>query len=367
MKGICGIILFCLFVIRLASAQAIVHEQQTSSQPDEARLFIEHRVMPGETWFRLGQIYRLNPALIARANGMTTDSALRLYTQIKIPLLAENFIQPHQVPSAGYQPVFHQVKPGETLYHISRLYPSATVEDLRNWNHLSGNDIRSGQLLVVGFMRFNADALPFSSTASHNMRILQSSVDDSIRPANRNTTSLLGVIAPKPAVHGHIPPPLPAAPETTHFSLAQNTSLPINETVASSEVNRQAVSSVSTVSSANAENQVSPFLDDYLQQSRQQGWKQAEIRGAGGWFSSNIPPSSRKYYVLFNQAPRGQIIQITNPLNGKSIYAKVLDGIPKLGENANLIVKISDAAQKDLGTTQDKFFCIVHYFVSEEK
>lgn len=361
MKGICGILLLCMSVIRIASAQAIIHEQQINSLTGGARLFIQHQVMPGETWFRLGQIYRLDPALIARANGMTTDSALRLYTQIKIPLLAENFIQPHQVPSAGYQPVFHQVKPGETLYHISTLYPSATVEDLRNWNHLSGNDIRSGQLLVVGYMRFNADALPLSSAASHIMRN-QSSAHDSIRPANRDTTTLLGVITPKPAAHGHIPPPLPAARETTYFSHEQPASLPVGETIASSDMNRQAVSSVSTISSANAENQASPFLEDYLQQSRQQGWKQAEIRGAGGWFSSNIPPSSKKYYVLFNQAPRGQIIQITNPLNDKSIYAKVLDGIPKLGENANLIVKISDAAQKDLGTTQDKFFCIVHYF-----
>jgi LysM repeat protein len=348
------------------SAQAIIHQQQEADGPGLTNRFISHEVMPGETWYRLGKIYHLDPAVIARTNGMTVDSVLRVHVPIKIPLLAENFIQPHQIPSEGYQPVFHQVMPGETLYHISTRYKPATIEDLRAWNHLTSNDIRSGQLLVVGYMRFNADALPISSSAS-TTPYTQSPGNHSTSSTQRDTSFMFGAIAPRAAANGHIPSPISeehitAQPYHPLTSLQQT-----QEAVIHTHQSGQEDASTGPVISSAETKDINLFQQDYLQQFNQPGWKQAEVRGAAGWFSSNIPPSSKKYYVLFDNAPRGQIIQITNPLNGKSIYAKVLDVIPKLGENANLIVKISDAAQKDLGITQDKFFCIVHYFASDKK
>lgn len=367
MKRFWGMLVWCMYVVKPLWAQSIIQQYQ-------AQRYIPHEVMPGETWYRLGQIYQLHPDLIARANGMTVDSVLRLHTTIKIPLLPENFIQPHQIPAQGYQPVFHQVMPGETLYHISTLYKPATVEDLRLWNHLTDNAIRSGQLLVVGYMRFNSKALPLSFASSHVAvaPATPSSVPQSASPAMADSALMFRALHPKAAENGHIPPPLPEKqPQIAIQPSAALATQPNPERKDTSREHTLSEAAFSTSASALSHTQetaeISPFLQEYEQQAHQPGWKQAEIRGAGGWFSSNIPPSSRKYYVLFNAAPRGQIIQITNPLNGKSIYAKVLDGIPKLGENANLIVKISDAAQKDLGTMQDKFFCIVHYFETENK
>jgi TolA-binding protein len=46
-------------------------------------------------------------------------------------------------------PRYHQVKPGETLYRLSRQY-GVDVPTLKNWNNLTNNQIEVGQRLIVG-------------------------------------------------------------------------------------------------------------------------------------------------------------------------------------------------------------------------
>ncbi|MCL6524752.1 MAG: LysM peptidoglycan-binding domain-containing protein [Thermoflavifilum sp.] len=355
----------CLFCFGIAFTVYAQQTQPFAVVQQDRQNYVMHEVQPGETWYRLGKIYHLDPTIIARANRMSIQDVLPAHLQLRIPLLVENFVQSPRIPSGNYTPVYHQVKPGETLYHISQLYSPATVESIKVWNHLSNNNIRVGQWLIVGYLYFDKQAMLatriFSThnegdTHLHQAQTKVNMIDSSM---------LFRALPPRTASEGHIPPPLPAANSSldTH-SISSSTSLvsplPTSNHLPSSAFPQETKATV--VSPVSTSEPTSPFLDEYLQQQHQKGWRQAEIRGAGSWFSSNIPPTSKKYYVLFNEAPRGQVIQITNPLNGKSIYAKVLDDIPNLAENAQIIVKISDAAQKDLGITQDKFFCIVHYF-----
>jgi LysM repeat protein len=46
-------------------------------------------------------------------------------------------------------PTLHIVKPGETLFRISRQY-GVTVEKIRKWNTLPDDIIEVGQKLIVG-------------------------------------------------------------------------------------------------------------------------------------------------------------------------------------------------------------------------
>lgn len=47
-------------------------------------------------------------------------------------------------------PVYHEVKPGDTLFRIARQY-HIDVEKIRAWNHLQDDLIEVGQRLVVGY------------------------------------------------------------------------------------------------------------------------------------------------------------------------------------------------------------------------
>lgn len=84
-------------------------------------------------------------------------------------------------------------------------------------------------------------------------------------------------------------------------------------------------------------------------------------RGAASWFKSNIKPGSTKYYALCDSLPRGTVVKVINPINQRFIYAKVLAPIPKSKENYNLIIKLSDAAKKDLKITEQRFWSKIAY------
>jgi LysM repeat protein len=46
------------------------------------------------------------------------------------------------------KPVFHEVQPGENLFAISKKY-GVSVDQLKEWNNLTGNDLKIGQQLII--------------------------------------------------------------------------------------------------------------------------------------------------------------------------------------------------------------------------
>lgn len=56
------------------------------------------------------------------------------------------------------KPVYHTVKPGETLFGISKKY-SANAAEIRKWNKLKGNGIKAGQKLIVGYSKKKSAAI----------------------------------------------------------------------------------------------------------------------------------------------------------------------------------------------------------------
>jgi len=57
--------------------------------------------------------------------------------------------EPERMPARAGGGRYHQVKPGETLYRLSRQY-GVDVPTLKSWNNLSDNQIEVGQRLIVG-------------------------------------------------------------------------------------------------------------------------------------------------------------------------------------------------------------------------
>ena len=68
-----------------------------------------------------------------------------------------------------------------------------------------------------------------------------------------------------------------------------------------------------------------------------------------------------EYLNHFIQAQAGSIVKVTNNETGKSIYAKVLDMIPDIKQNAGLVIRISNAAADVLGAGENKFECSIAY------
>jgi LysM repeat protein len=67
------------------------------------------------------------------------------------------------------------------------------------------------------------------------------------------------------------------------------------------------------------------------------------------------------FYAFHNNTPRGTIIKVVNPGNGKSVYVKVIGAMPQTKQYANSVIGISSAARVELGAEESKLWCELSY------
>lgn len=87
--------------------------------------------------------------------------------------------------------------------------------------------------------------------------------------------------------------------------------------------------------------------------------KLTEEKGAAFWQVKGNP--NTHYYCLHRQAKPGSIISITNGMNFKTIYAKVIGKIPDSQFGNEVILIVSPSVAKQLGAKDEKFFVKIRY------
>ncbi|GAA0556456.1 LysM peptidoglycan-binding domain-containing protein [Chitinophaga japonensis] len=333
----------------VAEAQEMLQVQGIA--PD---LYLVHTVQKGETFYSLSRTYSIPPKEIAAENQLTFEQGLQIGQQVKIPLTGSNFMQGSN--AAGGAPVYHRVAEKETLYRISVNYNKVPLDNIRHWNNFSGDGVQKDSYLIVGWLKGGngASAPAYAQT--------------SVSPAPPATTPVSTAPAsPAPA------PPVTGAPTTPRQEQAPAaitpappvlTPAPPVQTGTSGATATQDTGAGSIAGTTPAAPAATPpppatgsFEQIYMQQTA--GRKATTEKGPGAWFKSNA--TAGKYYALHNSASRGTIVKVTNPLNGRSIYAKVLEAIPQMKQNEGLIIKLSDSAINALGTNEAKFYCELSY------
>ena len=273
-----------------------------------------HTVQAKESFSSIGRLYNVNGRVLAEYNGLDYTGGLAIGQVIKIPdssAAAPAPPAPTVAPapqktaaSTNGAPFLHTVGKKETLYHVSTLYPPATVADIKKWNSLSGDGISEGQVLIVGYGD-DQQAVVTSTTIT--------TIDNG----------------------------------TTKTSQVSNT----NKTVTQDQpVMETATKPVKAAISGGGY-----FVGEY------EGDQNVDEQGTAGIFKSTSGWDDAKYYCLYNNARAGTIIKITNPATDKFIYAKVLDVIPDLKQNKDVIVRLSNAAADVLGVSGSDFACYINF------
>ncbi|RAJ00317.1 LysM domain-containing protein [Chitinophaga skermanii] len=311
-------------------------------QGSAADLHLVHTVKKGESLSSLGRAYGISPKEIATFNKITLDKGLNLGQNVNIPLNTTNFLQTAKTTAAsGYKPVYHHVAEKETLYRISVNNRKVPIENIRTWNNFSGDGVKSDSYLIVGWLKVPGGAVPAAAKQAVQ------DTKQAAQEATKEVTTAATTTTDK-------------AVEKTKTEVAKKEeAVKADATKAAEPVKKEVTTTVEKVN-ATALGENETFEQVYLTQTAK-GKNAATEKGPGSWFRSNAVANSGKYYALHNSAPRGTIIKVTNPLNGKFIYAKVLDVIPSLKPNANLIVKLSDGAMSALGTNETRFYCELSY------
>ncbi|MCX6292473.1 MAG: LysM peptidoglycan-binding domain-containing protein [Bacteroidetes bacterium] len=319
MKKISIVLFLIIFCCRGSFASFIQPADSAGVKSVNGKQLIEHRIEAHEGWYSIARKYGISYAALRLANKDSSDK-LSVGQIILVPTDKEknnspgkekNYIQDKK--KENKEAVYHVVKPKETVFAIAKKY-HVKANDLKKWNDLSAGGLKIGEKLIVGYKK----------TTVHEGN------DDAIVKLTKE--------------------------------------LPLNDEIkqAHSE-NAKHDSSVVIIHKKNSvENNTTVDTQSVIKKSGfAPGRKEVSEQGVATWIDDeNINP--HKYFALHRTANIGSIIKVTNRMNKRSIFVKVVGKLPDTGDNDNVIIKISKASAEKLGVRDQRFQCALSYGVTEK-
>lgn len=295
--------------------------------------FIKHQVGDGEGWYSIARKYGISYSELRLANKNQDDKLIKgkvllvpAKAKVNDPRFQKNFIDKEKsVSGKTEQPVqgkkavnkIHKVAKSETLFSIAKKY-NVQVEDIKDWNNLKNNSIKPGQSLIVGH---NSDIHPLVHESAIKEEKTGNSSSSST-PAKTESNPPAVTIEPRKAETVIIPTATEEKPK------------------------------------------LEPRKED-RKYTFSNGRKEVNEQGVASWIEDeDINPN--KYYALHRTAPNGTIIKITNRMNNKSIFVKVVGKLPDSGDNEGLIIKVSKASAEKLGVLDQRFSADLIYGISDK-
>lgn len=321
------------FLLLLFFFSAFQSFSQLLIQSDTKGLYVTHVVAPKENFYSVGRLYAISPKEIAAINSLDMSKGLVVGQSIRIPLTAANF---SQASTAKGKAVYYTVGAKEGLYRVSQKTGKALMADLRKWNHLTSDAISTGQKLVVGYLAGRTGTNPVVQTIPNTTPPKPTGTPvkidgDPVVPTEVVKDTATGIAntdsKPEKKVENVTPPPPSATPVRTALNDGSGGYFKkqFDQQVKTANANKQLLANSSI------------------------------FKTSSGW-------QDTKYYALLDGVEPGTIIKVTNSLNSKVIYAKVLGGMTNIRQNQGFELRISNAAASVLEIANtDKFAVTVNY------
>lgn len=281
--------------------------------------YTSHTIVKGETLTAIAKKYHTTVGEIMRLNGMSAKSQLKIGEKIKIPASSSATAQKTTVANNNTKTIkndsevaTHYVLKNETLYSISKQF-GVTVEQLKEWNNLTDDNLHFGQLLAV------------------------SSEGATLLTAKKNG---------KPAI-------------TTNTSGNQVKPSVNTKDANASGQNPNPVISAKAVNTGVTSNGSDSYFARFFSVDGNKSLK--SLTGYATVFKTTSGWEDKKYYIMMNNIPSGTVVKVSSP-NGNSIYAKVLWSLDDVPLNHGLNFRINDAAASALALNQPTFSLMVQYF-----
>lgn len=138
------------FDLRLPVGSKEKYEEAIAGIPVDKRVYWRfHTVQSGDTLAGIAKKYRTTAKAIAQANDMGDADEIGAQAKLIIPVTAGNARYADGEPVAyAKKPFRYRVRRGDTVLSIADDF-GVPAERLRKWNHLRGNEVRKGRMLVI--------------------------------------------------------------------------------------------------------------------------------------------------------------------------------------------------------------------------
>jgi LysM repeat protein len=271
-----------------------------------------HKVAPRETLYSISRTYQVSMDDIKKWNNLS-DNSLSIGQELVIkktstsatprpqPVLHE---QPQPISKSGV----HTVGQGQTLFSIARQY-EVSVDQLKQWNQLTGNELKIGQTLFV--------VQPDQGKVERREEVRSNTPEQPVAHQERQVTTTPTTPATPPARN------TPTVRNTAPTSTGQSAeSIRISETLKTGD---------EVIEAGLAE----------------------LIEGTDG---------NRKYLALHRTAPMGTILKVRNEMNNREVFVRVMGKLPDTALTDKLIIKVSKSAYDRLGAIDPRFRVEVTYY-----
>jgi LysM repeat protein len=232
---------------------------------------------------------------------------------------------------------YHTVAKGETLYRISK-ENNLTVDELKALNNLTSNNVKVGQKLIVG-------------KESSSSTVKSEPKTEVTKPKTNDTA----VETPVKSVEPTVLTKTKNEEQYTKQVAEQETTKERTEPIKAAKVDTPSVYSNPGTSrnSVVEKDPKSGIVTDRITEN-----------GVATWITDG-ELNQNKFYALHRTAPIGTIIKITNRMNNNSVFVKVIGFLPDTGDNANIIIKITQAAAQRIGAIDQRFQAELSYGVTK--
>jgi len=254
------------------------------------KVFILHEVESKETWYSISRRYKVDVKQLQKVNAEVSEG-LKVGQLVRIP---------YDRPITPRNGLTHTVKPGETLYSISKSY-EVKVEDLQEWNKLEDNYIQLGQVLVI---KPSEPKKPVEEPAV---------VLEEEKPSDEPVVEEVKPTEPVKDISDQVQPIFVKRREMGKQRI-------VRETNGYKEI---------------TENGLAMVIEDSKE--------------------------TRKFLALHRSAPVGTILQVRNEMNNLRVFVRVIGKLPDTGNNDKVLIKISRAAYTKLGGVNQRFPVVVNY------
>lgn len=310
------------------------------SEKRKEGLFVIHEVEENETLFSIARRYGGNVQKIIVDNKLEGPG-------IDIGQIIEVFVgekeQGSQITVLKKLPEdVHEVKSGETLYSISRVY-GVKVKQLKQWNDLSSNYLSPGVYLRVS----KKAELPIESSESSDEKVETVQMEDHSREETGDpevtltfssylvqTGETLASIADKIGV---------SVEQLMDWNGLTSTFIKIGQEL------KYDITGSKAKSKGNAK--TSLVDEDGFERTYEEGIA-AEI--------SDIKTS--KFLALHRSLPVGTELEVRNLMNNLVVHVKVVGKLPDTGINENVMLRLSPPAYDQLGILDPKSRVEVSYY-----
>ncbi|CAN5545575.1 hypothetical protein BH11BAC2_BH11BAC2_02640 [soil metagenome] len=301
-----------------------------------------HKVVAKDTWSSVSRKYKITIEALQAANPGVT--MLKIGQIIQVPF-SENasfdssptviqeeprkLIAPATQGKETVTNKYHIVQKGETLYRISKEY-NLTVDELKQLNNLTSNNVSVGVKLKVGSSKSTVKVITTPSTVDS----APFKSEPKPIPAEPMKEDKAQVEQPKEPVVVN-----PIVPEPVKPLRLDTPAVYSNPGSSRSSVTEKDLKTGASVDKI-TENGVATWITD-------------------GELNQN------KFYALHRTAPVGTIIKVTNRMNNTAVFVKVVGFLPDTGDNANVIIKITQAAAQRIGALDQRFTAELTYGISK--